>query len=94
MAEHEEESGGGSVAREGNDCGHREGKESGDDWFEGSNQVVESIYGVRGGAGKLGPCKVEAVGEEFAVGDGDECGTMDSLGFDLGESEDESFDES
>ena len=94
MAEREEESGGGGVAGEGGDCGHREGEESGDDGFEGGDQVVESIYGAGGGAGGLGPCKVEAVGEEFAVGDGDECGTMDSLGFDLGESEDESFDES
>ena len=53
-----------------------------------------SIYGVGGGAGGLGPCEVEAVGEEFAVGSGDECGAMDNLGFDLGESEDESFNES
>ena len=83
MAKHEEESGGGSVAGESiYDC------------FEGSDQVVESIYGVGGGAGELGPCEVEAVGEEFVVGGGDECGAMDSLGFDLGESEDESFDES
>ena len=42
------------------------------DWFEGSDQMVESIYGVRGEAGGLGPCEVEAVGE----------------------SEDESFDDS
>ena len=83
MAKHEEESRGGGVARE-----------SIYDWFEGSDQVVESIYGVGGGAGGLGPCKVEAVGEEFAVGGGDECGALDSLGFDLGQSEDESFDES
>ena len=53
-----------------------------------------SIYGAGGGAGGLDPCEVEAVEEEFAVGNGDECGAMDSLGFDLGESEDESFNES
>ena len=83
MAKCKEEPGGGSVAGEliyG--------------WFEGSDQVVESIYGAGGGAGRLGPCEVEVVGEEFAVGSGDECGAMDNLGFDLGESEDESFDES
>ena len=89
MAEREEESG-----SRGDNCGHREGEESGDDWFEGSNQVVELIYGAGGGADGLGPCEVEAVGEEFAIGDGDECEAMDSLGFDLGESEEESFDES
>ena len=61
MAECKEESGGGGVAGE-----------SIYDWFEGSDQVVESIYGVRGEAGRLGPCEVEAVGE----------------------SEDESFDDS
>ena len=83
MAEREEEFDGGGVA-----------KELIYGWFEGSDQVVESIYDAGGGASRLGPCEVEAVGEEFAVGSGDECGAMDSLGFDLGESEDESFDAS
>ena len=83
MAEREEEFDGGGVA-----------KELIYGWFEGSDQVVESIYGVGGGAGRLGPCEVEAVGEEFSVGGGDECGVVDNLGLDLGESEDESFDDS
>jgi len=94
VAEREEESGSGGMAGEGGDYGHREGEESEDDWFEGSDQVVESIYCAGGGAGGLGLCEVEAVGEEFAMGGGDECRAMDNLGFDLGESEDESFDES
>ena len=57
-------------------------------------RYLTSIYGAGGGAEGLGPCEVEAVVEEFAVGGGDKCGAMDSLGFDLGESEDESFNES
>ena len=83
MAKCKEESGGGSVAGE-----------SIYGWFEGSDQVVESIYGIREEAGGLGPCEVEAIGEEFSVGGGDECGVVDNLGLDLGESEDESFDDS
>ena len=85
VAEREEESDDGGMTGEGGDCGHKEGEESKDDWFEGSNHVVESINGTGGGADRLGPCKVKVVGEEFAIGGGDECGSMDSLGFDMGE---------
>ncbi len=93
MAESEDESSGGGVAGNCGDGGHREREESGDKRLEAFDHVVEAIASGGGGTGGLSPTKVEAIGEEPAVGGGYENGATDGLRLNLGESCDERVDE-
>lgn len=71
MAEGESETGGGSVAGDSGDGGHGEREKGGDDWLEDVNHVDYAISSGGFGGGCLGPGKVEAVGEETAMGSGE-----------------------
>jgi len=69
VAEREEEAAGGGVAREGGDGGHGEGEEVGGDGAERVHELPEL------GAGGARPPDVQPVGEEAALGDGDQGGS-------------------
>lgn len=68
MGEGERETGGGSVARDGGDGGHGKRDKGGDDRLEVMDHVEEAISSGGFGGGGLGPWKIEAVGEEAAMG--------------------------
>ncbi|KAL8142788.1 hypothetical protein V2J09_015820 [Rumex salicifolius] len=84
VRECEDESGGGGVAGDRGDSRHREGDEVGDKSLHVGNHVPESLLK----SGRLGPGEVKSVGEEPALGDGDERvgSAVGGLGFRLRES--------
>lgn len=79
MADREEEPGGGGVAVDGDDGGHGKGHDRRQDGLEGVHHELEAVGGGGGGSGGARPGKVEAVGEEFAGGGGDEDGAGSGL---------------
>lgn len=84
MAESQHHPGGGCVAVDGGDGGHREGEELGHDpLIERGHHLAEAVE--EAGAGGLGPIEVETVREELAVGGGDESGARAGRVPDLGE---------
>lgn len=72
MAEGESETGGGGVAGDSGDGGHGEREKGGDDWLEDVDHVEYAVSSGGFGGGGLSPGKVEAVGEEAAMGGCDE----------------------
>ncbi|CAI0468662.1 unnamed protein product [Linum tenue] len=85
VAQREGEPGGGGVALDDGDGRHREGDQLGDDGAERVDHVVEPLGGLGSGPGGSGPAQIEAVGEESALGCGDEDRAPGGLGFGFAE---------
>lgn len=84
------------MAVDGGDGGHREGHEVRDHGIEEGDEGRKALAGGGGGSGGVGPSEVEAVGEEPALGGGDEGGAVRCggvFGADLGEGGSERRDE-
>ena len=71
---------------DGGDCGHREGKEFGDNGLEDLDHVVEAFGSGRNRAGSLSPGEIETVREEFSMGSSDENGAWRGFRLDFGKS--------
>ena len=89
MAKSESKTGGGGMAGDSGDGGHGEREKGGDDRLEDMNHVEYAVSSGGFGGGGLSPGKVEAIGEEAAMGGGDQNGTGSGLGVDLGEKREE-----